>query len=113
EGKAGRRDRKGRVVEEVETVGTFLTHYKKLNDSLAYQPVPSQAALQASVPAGRLAVAIKAYTRPTPAFGPGSVAFVRKQAEEFELVGGSDGEEVKDVISPRSGQSYGGEGSYF
>ncbi|KAA1475171.1 hypothetical protein DENSPDRAFT_782930, partial [Dentipellis sp. KUC8613] len=114
EGKVGRRERKGRVVEEVEAVGTFLVHYKKLNDSLAYQPVPSQAALQASIPAGRLAVNIKAYTKPTPAFGPGSVAYVRKQAEELELVGGSDGEDAKDVVvSPRSGQSYGGEGSYF
>ena len=53
---------------------------------MAFQPVPSQADLQASIPAGRLAVAMRPYAHPVPAFGPGSVEYARKKTEELELL---------------------------
>ncbi|ETW80971.1 hypothetical protein HETIRDRAFT_385645, partial [Heterobasidion irregulare TC 32-1] len=87
DGKEGKRERKERVVEEIESVSVFLKHYKKLNDSLSFQPVPSQSSLQSSIPAGRLAVAMKPFAKPAPAFGPGSIEYTRKRAEELELVG--------------------------
>lgn len=38
------------------------------------------------IPAGLLAAVVKPYSKPTPAFGPGSVEYVRRQAEELELL---------------------------
>jgi hypothetical protein len=73
--------------------------------------VPSQAELQTSVPAGRLAVAAKAFVPPTPAFGPGSVEFIRKHADSLDL---ADSESPPDgPDGQRSTTTYAGAGSYF
>ena len=85
---------------------------------VAFQPVPSQTELQASIPAGRLAVTVRPFTKPTPAFGPGSVAYIQRQTEELELATQAIGHEPApseqtDVASPQSGRGYAGEGSYF
>lgn len=101
--------RKDKFVDELESTNVFWKHYTKVNDSLHFQPVPPQSALQSRIPAGRLAVAVKPYELPMPVFGPGSVEYTRKQAEELELGHDKDG----DVASPRSGGSYAGAGSYF
>ena len=53
---------------------------------MAFQPVPPQADLQASIPAGRMAVALKPFAQPTPAFGPGSLEYTRQKAEELQLL---------------------------
>ena len=47
--------------------------------------MPSPAELQAAVPAGRLAVAIQAFTPPLPAFGPSSVEYIRKHADSLDV----------------------------
>jgi hypothetical protein len=94
----------------------FWKHYKKVNDSLSFQPVPSQSDLQSCIPAGRLAVAVKPFVPPTPAFGPGSVEYTRLQAEVLELTGNNNDEEHQppsNVANPRSGGTYAGAGSYF
>ncbi|KAJ7436237.1 hypothetical protein FB451DRAFT_1455025 [Mycena latifolia] len=97
---------------ELEAVGVFLKHYKKANDSLHFQPVPTQGELQARIPAGRLALAAKAFVPPQPAFGPGSVEDARRRAEELELDGDADGD--GDLQETRSAPgTYAGAGSYF
>ena len=77
--------------------------------------MPSQAELQTSVPAGRLAVAAKAFVRPAPAFGPGSVEFIRKHADALDLTADSefspDGQ--RSTTNPAARPSYAGAGSYF
>ena len=76
-----------------------------------FQPVPSQSDLQSSIPAGRLAVAVKPFVPPTPAFGPGSIEYIRLEAEALELAGDSDDEDrhsVPSAASPRSGGAYAG-----
>jgi len=112
-----RERRREKIIEELESVSTFLKGYKKMNDTVSFQTVPNQPELQASIPAGRLAVTLRPYTRPTPAFGPGSVEYVRRQTEELELAVRDDNESeaatLTDAISPRSGGSYAGAGSYF
>ncbi|VDB95930.1 unnamed protein product [Peniophora sp. CBMAI 1063] len=110
EGKDGRKSRKEKVLEELEAVGGFLRHYKKMNDSLSFKPVPSQSDLQAFIPAGRMAVAVRPYTPPTPEFGPGSVEYTRRQAEALELEGGG---ESADASPPLDKGTYLGAGSYF
>jgi len=83
---------------------------------LSFQPVPPQSDLQSRIPAGRLAVAVKPFVPPTPAFGPGSVEYIRLQAEAVELAGeGSDGKQRSspNLGSSRSGGTYAGAGSYF
>jgi hypothetical protein len=81
---------------------------------LSFQPVPSQAELQTSVPAGRLAVAAKAFAIPVPAFGPGSVEYIRKHADSLDL---GDGEPSSGGQQSTTGStdrpSYAGAGSYF
>lgn len=81
---------------------------------VSFQPVPSQTDLQASTPAGRLAVAVKPFNVPQSAFGPGSVEYIRRQAEALELGEHQDGADTHSP-SPRSeGDSpYAGAGSYF
>ncbi|KAI0268524.1 hypothetical protein BGY98DRAFT_1068649 [Russula aff. rugulosa BPL654] len=117
EGRDERRDRRGHIVAEAEDVAQFLRYYTRMNDTLSFQPVPSQAELQTSVPAGRLAVAAKAFVPPTPAFGPGSVEFIRKHADSLDLADsesppdGPDGQ--RSTTSPSVKTSYAGAGSYF
>ncbi|KAI0929922.1 hypothetical protein AcV5_006760 [Taiwanofungus camphoratus] len=111
-----RERRRDKIVEELESVTVFLKGYQKINDTVAFQPVPPQSDLQASIPAGRLAVVMKPFSKPTPAFGPGSIEYVRKQAEGLELNVREDVSTpaiMPDPASPRSGGSYAGAGSYF
>ncbi|TFY53825.1 hypothetical protein EVJ58_g9223, partial [Rhodofomes roseus] len=87
-----RERRKEKVVQELESVSVFLKGYKNMNDT--------------------------PFAKPTPAFGPGSVAYIRRQTEELELATRAVGEEPAtsepaDITSPQSGRSYAGEGSYF
>ncbi|GAA5910703.1 hypothetical protein JCM6882_002054 [Rhodosporidiobolus microsporus] len=67
--KAGR-GRKGKVLEEVESTEAFASAYKKVNDSVHFQPIPSPQTLQSRLPAGRSALTLKPYTAPAPAFRP-------------------------------------------
>ena len=75
--------------------------------------MPSQAELQSSVPAGRLAVATKAFMVPSPAFGPGSVEYIRRHADSLNLDDSdlSSGQQSTTNTTGRS--SYAGAGSYF
>lgn len=112
---------KDRITEELDGIVVFWKHYKKMNDSLHFQPVPPMSELQTLIPAGRAAVAFKPFTPPTPAFGPGSVEYARHQAELLELnsSGGNVGSPVdgssqdRPPIEQKSTSSYAGAGSYF
>jgi hypothetical protein len=78
--------------------------------------VPPQSDLQSCIPTGRLAVAIIPFVPPPPMFGPGSVEYVRLQAEVLELAADGDNEAHRspsNAASPRSGGTYAGAGSYF
>jgi hypothetical protein len=83
---------------------------------LTFQPVPSQTDLQSRIPAGRQAVTAKPFAPPVPAFGPGSLEHVRKQAEELELQvepGTDRSSERSSGVNPLSKGSYAGAESYF
>ncbi|KAI0633225.1 BRO1 domain-containing protein [Trametes polyzona] len=111
-----RERRKARVQEELESTSTFLVGYKKMNDTLSFQPVPPQSELQAMIPAGLMAVSVKPYAKPTPAFGPGSVEYVRRQTEELELLNAEDGTDASSVPSTTpegSSKSYAGAEAYY
>ncbi|KZT10801.1 uncharacterized protein LAESUDRAFT_721186 [Laetiporus sulphureus 93-53] len=113
-----RERRRDKVTQELESVNVFLRGYKNMNDTVAFQPVPPQSELQAAIPAGRLAVTVRPYAKPTPAFGPGSVEYIRRQAEQLELAELMSEEDVKthhitDTVSSQTAGSYAGEGSYF
>jgi hypothetical protein len=79
---------------------------------VTFHPVPPQTDLQSRIPAGRQAVSPKPFSLPTPAFGPGSVEHVRKQAEELDLLNDGPNEPSSSLNSPPKG-SYAGAGSYF
>ncbi|KAI0663425.1 BRO1 domain-containing protein [Cubamyces menziesii] len=112
-----RERRKARVQEELESTNTFLVGYKRMNDTMSFQPVPPQAELQAMIPAGLLAVAVKPYTKPVPAFGPGSVEYTRRQAEELELLSSETATDTASSPSPSipgaSTKSYAGAEAYY
>ncbi|KAJ7645544.1 BRO1 domain-containing protein [Mycena polygramma] len=97
--------KKDRVSDELDSVNVFLKHYKKVNDSLHFQPVPTQSDLQSRIPAGRLALTVKKYVPPQPAFGPGSLEDVRRKAEALEL--------DDDSGAANAQGTYAGAGSYF
>ncbi|KAI0084890.1 hypothetical protein BDY19DRAFT_997290 [Irpex rosettiformis] len=92
--------RKARVHAELESVGVFLKGYKRMNDSMAFQSVPPQTELQGLIPAGRMAVALRPYAHPTPAFGPGSLEYARKKTEELELLESEGNTEGNELITP-------------
>ncbi|KAH8108008.1 hypothetical protein BXZ70DRAFT_903407 [Cristinia sonorae] len=103
--------RKATVIAEIGKVDTFLKGYKRMNDTVAFQTVPSHSELQGSIPAGRSAISLRPYTRPTPDFGPGSIEHTRRQAEELDLVQTADDTDIPLV--GRGEGSYAGVGSYF
>lgn len=111
---------KERVTEELASATTFLKHYKKMNDTLHFQPVPATSELQAAIPSGRAAVEPRPYIVPIPAFGPGSVAYIQRQAEQLELKTKDSADPDPDRIEPPAleqntsvSPSYAGAGSYF
>ncbi|KAF8895732.1 pH-response regulator protein palC [Gymnopilus junonius] len=102
------------VNTELATVNLFLKYYKKMNDTLHFQPVPTQRELQSRIPGGRIAIPAKPYTPPAPAFGPGSAEYVRRQAEQLQLSSNSeDGQDHDAANSADASGSYAGAGSYF
>lgn len=110
---------KEKVNNELEEVTVFWKNYKKMNDSVHFQPVPPTSALQSLIPAGRSAVALKPFIPPTPAFGPGSVEYVRRQTDLLEMSEGVDtedsqsGQDRPQISHQASSSSYAGAGSYF
>ncbi|BGP16067.1 hypothetical protein JCM10213_006797 [Rhodosporidiobolus nylandii] len=68
-GKAGK-GRRGKVQEELDSTEAFASGYRKVNDSVHFQPIPSAQTLQSRLPSGRAALALKAYTPSPPAFRP-------------------------------------------
>ena len=81
---------------------------------MAFQPVPPQTDLQGLIPTGRMAVAIRPYAHPTPAFGPGSVEYARRKAEELELLDGDDTQRREPTAPSTSGaHSYNTDRPYF
>ncbi|CAD6570078.1 MAG: hypothetical protein CYPHOPRED_003733 [Cyphobasidiales sp. Tagirdzhanova-0007] len=75
-GKAERSKRKDRIVEELEDIDAFMKSYKRTNDMVLFQPVPSAESLLSQIPVGRSVLAIKSYSLPGPAFA------VRRQDEK-------------------------------
>ncbi|KIJ67762.1 hypothetical protein HYDPIDRAFT_173535 [Hydnomerulius pinastri MD-312] len=114
EGK-GKGGRKKRIEDEMKSVGTFLEHYKRINDSLTFNPVPSQASLQALIPTGRLAVSAKPYAPSDPAFGPGSRGYSKvkvrgDQGDDYALgIESLKIGEANDIEGERGYTGYGNE----
>lgn len=70
------------------------------------------------IPAGLLAVVVKPYAKPTPAFGPGSVEYVRRQAEELDLLETQSNADTlvstsSTVVEDASSKSYAGAEAYY
>ncbi|KAI7870871.1 hypothetical protein BDF14DRAFT_1720146, partial [Spinellus fusiger] len=59
-----------RAQKEEETVAEWLHKLTKINDTVAYQTVPSRQGLQQKIPSGRSILEMKHYTPPLPLFGP-------------------------------------------
>ncbi|GAA5943487.1 uncharacterized protein JCM15063_006488 [Sporobolomyces koalae] len=69
-GKSAAKGRKSKIAEEVDSVQAFTKAYKKVNDSVHFQPIPSAQTLQARLPSGRPALSLKPYSPASPAFRP-------------------------------------------
>jgi len=100
------------VADELSSVNVFYKYYKKMNDTLHYQPVPTQKDLQPRVPGGRIAIPAKPYTPPAPAFGPGSAEYTRRKSQQQLEQSGSVTTESGSVSPPSVGE-YAGAGAYF
>lgn len=79
---------------------------------LTFQPVPKQQDLQVRIPTGILAVHVKPYMPPAPAFGPGSVEYARLQTEAL-AVDDHDSSSDEANANSASRRTYAGAGSYF
>ncbi|CAG7854766.1 SubName: Full=Uncharacterized protein {ECO:0000313/EMBL:CCA66326.1} [Serendipita indica DSM 11827] len=87
--------RKERVAEEIASTMAFLSHYKKLNDTIHFEPVLPVATLQSMIPTGKSAVEMKLFTPPPPSFR--SSRTVQFSAQPPEIVG-----EEAEVAAPQS-----------
>ncbi|KAF5367538.1 hypothetical protein D9758_003815 [Tetrapyrgos nigripes] len=99
--------RKERVSKELESVGVWLKHYRKMNDTLHFQSVPSQPDLQSRIPTGILAISVVPFTPPLPAFGPDSLEYMQRRADYRDP--NLDSKDPKQ----KSDTTYAGAGDYF
>lgn len=67
-GKVEREKRKDRLVEELEDIEAFLRSYKRTNDTVLFQPIPSETSLLSQVPAGRSVLSMRPFSMPAAAF---------------------------------------------
>ncbi|GJJ06365.1 hypothetical protein Clacol_000556 [Clathrus columnatus] len=58
------------ISTELDSVTIFLKSYRKLNDTVYFQPVPSKNELQSLVPTGTPFITMKQYEPPKPSFEP-------------------------------------------
>ncbi|KAH9485087.1 pH-response regulator protein palC [Psilocybe cubensis] len=108
--------RKSDINNELTNVNVFFKYYKKMNDTLHFQPVPTQKDLQSRIPGGRIALPSKPFTPPIPAFGPGSLEHACRQTEQLQTLDHDlqDGRERSpEAELPKSTGNYAGAGSYF
>ncbi|BGP32012.1 hypothetical protein JCM10296v2_003791 [Rhodotorula toruloides] len=123
-GKAAGKGRKGKVQEEVESTEAFASAYKKVNDTVHFEAVPSPQTLQAKMPSGRAALTTKPFAPPRPAFTPRTTGTLPPRKippppPEAALAGlslaDSDADSSDDEYSGDGGQlgDYFGAGSYF
>ncbi|KAJ4490854.1 BRO1 domain-containing protein [Lentinula aciculospora] len=108
--KRDRNLRKEKVALESETIDVWLKHYKRVNDTVHFQPIPSQADLQSRIPSGVSAVFATPYVTPKPAFGPRSDARVQKEQEVLDQ---EDSLTVSRVVAATSSSTYAGVGEYY
>ncbi|KAI9032913.1 hypothetical protein CLU79DRAFT_172126 [Phycomyces nitens] len=59
-----------RAYNEEEAVTELLQKLTMINDTVAYQTVPTRQALQQKIPSGRGVLEIKRFCPPSPLFGP-------------------------------------------
>lgn len=104
---------KTRVTDELESVKLFLKYYKKANDTIHFQAVPSQVELQDRIPTGTTAVSPKVYELPTPAFGPGSVVHLERETAVLDFSETGEVKVAKIDSDLQSLGTYAGAGSYF
>ncbi|KAJ9474559.1 pH-response regulator protein palC [Pseudozyma hubeiensis] len=74
------KSKKSFVEQELATVDHWLQSYRKLNDTVAFQPVVGVEEVLAKVPRGRAALGVKRYVLPSPVWGPGSDGYVGRGA---------------------------------
>ncbi|KAF8828615.1 hypothetical protein HHX47_DHR3000296 [Lentinula edodes] len=89
--KRDRNLRKEKVTKELEITGVWLKHYKKINDTVHFKSIPSQADLQSRLSSGVSAVFATPYSLPEPMFGPGSGARVQKEQDTLDREGSMGG----------------------
>ncbi|KWU41353.1 hypothetical protein RHOSPDRAFT_12399, partial [Rhodotorula sp. JG-1b] len=69
-GREAGKGRKGKVQEEKESTEAFRSAYKKVNDTVHFQPITPAQTLMSRLPSGRAALAPKPFSLPPPTFRP-------------------------------------------
>ncbi|WVR07500.1 pH-response regulator protein palC [Kwoniella sp. DSM 27419] len=103
--KEERRARKGRVEREVEDTKAWVRAYTKMNDTVAFQPVPPVSSL--ITPTGRPIFTAKPYAPPASKFEPTRRMLSHGSDDEGE------GQREEAGGANRPEESYAGKGNYF
>ncbi|KAL1406315.1 hypothetical protein Q8F55_008011 [Vanrija albida] len=96
--KEARKVRQGRVDRELADIAAWTSAYTKMNDTVAFQPIPPASTLVA--PPGRPIFAAKVFTPPAPKFAP----LERSSEDSLRKV---------EPDAKQEEASYAGKGSYF
>ncbi|KAL9938549.1 hypothetical protein V8E36_002268 [Tilletia maclaganii] len=94
---------------ELRDVAHWTRAYTKINDSITFYPIPPPTEMLSRIPVGRAALALKPYTPPAPAFGPGSDGEVA--SERMRRLGFGYSEEDLDGAVDGLGEGVGGGGA--
>ncbi|GAA5989650.1 hypothetical protein JCM10908_000573 [Rhodotorula pacifica] len=124
-GREAGKGRKGKVQEEKESTEAFRSAYKKVNDTVHFQPITPSQTLHSRLPSGRAALTPKAFSLPPPTFRPSLHLLAsrpppppHKIPPRMPDLGGAGGDESSDEEDGTAGGDaqlgdYFGAGQYF
>ncbi|KAE8267759.1 hypothetical protein A4X09_0g4588 [Tilletia walkeri] len=121
---------------ELRDIAHWTTSYTKINNTITFYPIPPPTDMLSKIPAGRAALALKVYTPPTPAFGPGALGgflsdgmrrlgfgHAEDDDDEVEVEGGGpvehdgnappEGSLLGTERKPKDAAKYAGAGAYY
>lgn len=76
------KENKSWILIELNSVNVFLDSYRKLNDTVYFQPVPPKSEIQSLIPTGKSLISMKEYEPPEPSFQPESADDLSDDANE-------------------------------
>ncbi|KDN48510.1 hypothetical protein K437DRAFT_255485 [Tilletiaria anomala UBC 951] len=111
--KSSRAELKTIQEQELKNVQHWLRAYTKMNDTVAFKPVPPASELQVKIPAGRAVLSVKTFELPPVKFGPGSENYTHRSIDAAHgLEGSLAAMDLQNQAKPAAAK-YAGANAYY